>query len=69
MNIVLWVCFSGPFTSYTNNASLVHIAGSKLESFTVGVGHHQGCLVLQILFITFIDNFPVQPEVRCGPVQ
>ncbi|TWW73495.1 R2 Retrovirus-related Pol polyprotein from type I retrotransposable element [Takifugu flavidus] len=41
---------------YDRCQSLVHIAGSKSNSFPVGVGLRQGCPLSPILFITFMDR-------------
>ncbi|TWW68233.1 hypothetical protein D4764_19G0000310 [Takifugu flavidus] len=44
------------FNRVPRGVLLVHIAGSKLNSFPVRVGLHQGCPLSPILFITFMDT-------------
>ena len=41
---------------YTQSKSCVWVLGSKLDSFPVGVGLHQGCALSLILFVIFMDR-------------
>ena len=41
---------------YKRSESLVCIAGCKSDLFSVRIGLHQGCVLLQILFIKLMDR-------------
>lgn len=51
-DLLLWTILA----LYNQSKSSIQIAGSKSDSFQVGVGLCQGCLLSLILFITFMDR-------------
>ena len=48
---------------YTQSESCVRVLGSKSDSFPVGVGLRQGCVLSPILFVIFMDRIS---RCSCG---